>query len=718
MGEPTQTLHYYVPLNAYFQKVHRECVQGMLKLNTLLVAPSPFFRATVASALAFNFYKLFPDCSIFVLNSELNLPMQLASFFDVGFPKHTVKHIMEKRKTGGMNPPGVFFMQAKNFFASFQAGAMSEHNIKLIIMNEANKALGANVLTRIARMVLDQQTDVRILGLAQTLPVKKLAQIQSIISNLCIADILLKNYSITSDIANALYPNDIKQNRIKFEGMDGLFMDHVKSWKEATQEITDDLISAGLFDESDPDGLIFSENWEAFSGSLPYDLEQKFEIANALIGAYKMLVLYGWRAMYLYIQSKIPKIRRLELAINDSPALSEVLTHATKYYSFPAFPVPTAALFEKMKLSHPKMPQLVNLIAQLGLNNSDGYKVAIFCDSCFGARAVAELLNSSNLVNVMENWTELNTLIRDSRFHGTRINDKDWIMKKFRETDANVLVSSSFIDNFTNRDQFDCVISMDHSTCSLRYMRFGSERHCFLAEPLEEIPSDAFCCDWLSNTQLSYNESLVRFERPNNIFANMGKFSTIASEYYPPSLSTSEESTNRRKSNRGSKTGEKKRRITKEAHDEEIEFRLTEKEEKELDEFGISMDWNWDDADLRDMLNYDATTMLAASRRNSLISFNQFYKRLPPLPTSSLENRDFFDVLMSRFKDKNLAAELKANPNGLVFDLEQGIQLGVVSKAQARKRKTVKRSKKMEVDEGNTNSKQVIICHVQPIWPV
>lgn len=76
------------------------------------------------------------------------------------------------------------------------------------------------------------QTDVRILGLAQTLPVKKLAQIQSIISNLCIADILLKNYSITSDIANALYPNDIKQNRIKFEGMDGLFMDHVKSWKE------------------------------------------------------------------------------------------------------------------------------------------------------------------------------------------------------------------------------------------------------------------------------------------------------------------------------------------------------------------------------------------------------------------------------------------------------------------------------------------------------
>uniref|UniRef100_A0A915DXT8 Uncharacterized protein n=1 Tax=Ditylenchus dipsaci TaxID=166011 RepID=A0A915DXT8_9BILA len=71
-----------------------------------------------------------------------------------------------------------------------------------------------------------------------------------------------------------------------------------------------------------------------------------------------------------------------------------------------------------MKGSHPKMPKLIDLLDQY-------YHLKL-------TTTMAELLLAHNTFSFKENWSELDNLIEDVRFHGS--------------SNISILVSSSFVE--------------------------------------------------------------------------------------------------------------------------------------------------------------------------------------------------------------------------------------------------------------------------------
>uniref|UniRef100_A0A915E0G6 Protein SDA1 n=1 Tax=Ditylenchus dipsaci TaxID=166011 RepID=A0A915E0G6_9BILA len=199
--------------------------------------PTPFWPSLLQ---AFPWMLSVPFAQLGCGTAEL-----LDSCTDVGIPQPKLKNVSEKKKNS-LSPGGVFIMTPKAFVTALTSGALANHDIKLVVINEANKAYGHSALSRLVSLVMNEGANIRVLGLAETLSFKKVATVQSIISNLCVSNVLIKNYSDGSELTKCCIH---------------LVSSYSASRGVGTSNFTKKLVAAEFLTESDPDGLIFSDNW-------------------------------------------------------------------------------------------------------------------------------------------------------------------------------------------------------------------------------------------------------------------------------------------------------------------------------------------------------------------------------------------------------------------------------------------------------------------------
>uniref|UniRef100_A0A914D275 Uncharacterized protein n=1 Tax=Acrobeloides nanus TaxID=290746 RepID=A0A914D275_9BILA len=427
IGENNDRSKFFIPLNAYTSEIHRESVMKILLSNTFLVAPDIFFRAKIAAIVAYNFYKNFPNCGIvFIGSKELELQMELCK--TLGIPTNLLFDFTKeskRKKLIGEKLSGVFFVQAQAYIKNIQ-----EHfrkvPLKLLVINEAEKAQGSNALSKLVTSTMnslfgDDYQGFRILALASSIE-RNLPKAQSLIANLNISNLMIKNYDDTT-FTKALYSKDSFVYDIDVGEQ---FKQHLSSWREGTKNFTEFLVSANFLNESEPDALIFHD-FEKWSKKTSFDdpvFINLFEVVPALIEAYKILICHGYRAFFLFLTAQIPKTSELLEKIMENSFLKEVYQFSIENFGYDAFPDRETISFEEMSKMHPKMPRLIDLLNEILTPKCP--KIMIFCGNFFASRAVAELLNNWNAGRVLENWSEYSEQLLESRLLGPAQQDEKW----------------------------------------------------------------------------------------------------------------------------------------------------------------------------------------------------------------------------------------------------------------------------------------------------
>jgi ERCC4-related helicase len=396
---------YFFPLNPETNEFHQRTVEKCLKANTLFVIPGSYIQASVAAIVAYNFYRLYPNSLCFFLNAECHLPTQIEACHSVGFPETDVTHISaesKRKKRFDLPSTGVIFTSHKTFATFLETDALEGRDVKLLVINGAEKALGHHALTKIVRSTMAKQSHFRVLAMASDVPFSKPAQVQSIISNLDISTIAVQSID-DQIVGQALRPKRCKLHNIAIEQDDSL-KNHLHLWRTGTMGFTQMLRSAKVLTEEDPDVLIFSDiiQWTKRSTEIDGALRDILSSTKYLIWSYKHLLVYGYRAFYLYITDQFDKHPQYKNFVEQNTELQSVVAFAANLYGFTAYPT-DKSLYEPMKKGHPKLGALVALLEEI-LSTYD-YKIVIFCTSSYAVRSVAEMLSLWNVGKVLENYS-------------------------------------------------------------------------------------------------------------------------------------------------------------------------------------------------------------------------------------------------------------------------------------------------------------------------
>lgn len=128
----------------------------------------------------------------------------------------------------------------------------------------------------------------------------KLAKVQSLVSNLGIQNLLVKNAG-DPEMGEILFFNGAKYMEVDY--VDFL----VDKLRMALIIRTIKLQSAELINVCDPDSLIYSdiERWRTLALEADPDKADEINTVGFLIEGYRLLLLYGIRAVYLFFSCKI-----------------------------------------------------------------------------------------------------------------------------------------------------------------------------------------------------------------------------------------------------------------------------------------------------------------------------------------------------------------------------------------------------------------------------
>uniref|UniRef100_A0A7E4UQH3 HELICc2 domain-containing protein n=1 Tax=Panagrellus redivivus TaxID=6233 RepID=A0A7E4UQH3_PANRE len=515
-------VHYYIPLDTATRSCYRQWVRQVLASNTLFVAPDEFIQARLAALVAYNYYRIYPTASTVVICQEAEQAIYLSQFEAVGLPSTDV-HVLsddKKLRANGLTK-GVFFVTAKVMTNLLGKNTISHIDMKLLVLTDALKAVNNSGISKVVKLGLEVGQIFRVLAICNTLP-KAVAKAQCMISNLAMHTLLLKNAN-DSEISPILHCKNMKVEYVSFaKEREAALLRFALAPRLA------ELRAANLINCIDPDALIYSDiaGWKAIA-KRNAEFSTQVELVAILLEGYRNFLLYGIRALFLVFQARFSEFPLLMHSIDTDDHLHE-LNEGFKKVNFEPYPGKTKT---DVLGSHPKFVEIYKILRK----GNPSTKAVAFCDTPFGARALAEYLGAAG-ISVVENHSDYyKEMTHSTKYHGPKQHRPDAAKTEFLRSQARCLVSTKYIDNF-GMMQFDLSIAADYLTAGYRFSRFGKNSFAVLNREVEDIPPSQRQFDKRTDIfKTNYNGYRFRLEESKLILRR--RLSSFPVEYSPKASS-------------------------------------------------------------------------------------------------------------------------------------------------------------------------------------
>ena len=183
-----------MPTRAYQYSIIEQC----LHKNTMVVLPTGLGKTFVAAVVMLNFYRWYPNGKIIFMAPTKPLVNQQsdACYKIVGILKEDMVQM-----TGQMQPDKrkalwdtkrVFFLTPQVISNDILRGIVDVNLIKLVVIDEAHKALGEYAFCKVIESIVEVNKNFRIVALTAT-PGSDIKAVQNVIDKLLISNIELRS---------------------------------------------------------------------------------------------------------------------------------------------------------------------------------------------------------------------------------------------------------------------------------------------------------------------------------------------------------------------------------------------------------------------------------------------------------------------------------------------------------------------------------------------
>ena len=186
------------PVNYPIRLYQWNIVKKALFTNTLVALPTGLGKTFIAAVVMYNYYRWFPQSKIvFTAPTRPLVAQQIEACFNIcGIPQSDTTEltgsIQQERRRLMWKTKRVFFLTPQILKNDLQARICPGEKIVCLVVDEAHKAQGNYAYTEIVKIMQQRQhNQYRMLALSAT-PGTNLTNVQSVISNLNIANIQIR----------------------------------------------------------------------------------------------------------------------------------------------------------------------------------------------------------------------------------------------------------------------------------------------------------------------------------------------------------------------------------------------------------------------------------------------------------------------------------------------------------------------------------------------
>ncbi|PVG04747.1 P-loop containing nucleoside triphosphate hydrolase protein [Serendipita vermifera] len=471
------------PLNNPKRDYQYNIVQHSLFENCLVAIPTGVGKTFIAGCVMLNYYRWFPEGKIiFVAPTKPLVAQQIeACHHSCGIPGtdaiELTGQIPREMRAIHWRNKRVFYMTPQTLVNDLATSTCDPTSIALLVVDEAHKGTGDYAYAQIVRFMMAVNPFFRILALTAT-PASKPEAVQAIVDSLHISHIEIRNEG-SMDVQPYMRKKVTSHHVIEIEGELKKILDpfiklietHMRPlvnagilWPVAPHKLKDFICTSKMRD------LEPAQKWAYGS------LSTMGKLARALTYFLEYSVTMGYRALKEVTeggkqQAKKPTLSKGDSKVSKDPNYIATIQEMERQRD----------ILRNRFPAHPKMDKLRTIAIQHfaraeleeeGKNTSDSgsssTKMIVFCTFRDCIEEIVEILN------------EQNPMIRAHRFIGQGTNargkgvsqkEQIEIIKRFKEGEYNVLVSTSIGEEGLDIGEVDVIVCYDVSSAAIRLIQ-------------------------------------------------------------------------------------------------------------------------------------------------------------------------------------------------------------------------------------------------------
>ncbi|KAL8589791.1 hypothetical protein ACOMHN_020794 [Nucella lapillus] len=472
------------PTNYPVREYQFSVVRQALVKNTLVTLPTGLGKTFIAAVVMYNFYRWYPEGRVvFMAPTKPLVAQQIEACYNImGIPRQDTAEM-----TGSMNPTDrkkawrdrrVFFLTPQVMTNDMSRGTCSAEAIKLVVVDEAHKALGNHAYCQVVRELAKYTQQFRVLALSAT-PGNDITAVQKVVSNLLVSHIELRSedspdikpYTHERTIDKIVVPLGEDLNRVKLK------------YTQVLQVIVKRLIHQRVLYNRETTSLskfLVLKARDAFRQNPPESMprsqygivEGDFALAMSLYHGYELLHQHGLRPLYNYLEgimdgTKSTQRTRSELMKNAD--FMEVMELLKEKLHISGQAKDRAAF---LLVGHPKLVKLEEVVLehfQRFQAAGDATRVMIFSQYRDSVQEITTLLQQHEPLVTVMSFIGQSSVGKGTK--GFTQKEQLQVMQAFRTGGYNTLVSTCVGEEGLDIGDVDLIVCYDAHKSPVRLVQ-------------------------------------------------------------------------------------------------------------------------------------------------------------------------------------------------------------------------------------------------------
>ncbi|KAG2217039.1 hypothetical protein INT45_002376 [Circinella minor] len=553
--EPDTLPTWIYPVNYPIRLYQWNIVKKALFTNTLVALPTGLGKTFIAAVVMYNYYRWFPQSKIvFTAPTRPLVTQQIEACFNIcGIPQtDTVEltgNIQQERRRLMWKTKRVFFLTPQILKNDLQARICPGEKIVCLVIDEAHKAQGNYAYAEIVKLMQQRQHhQYRMLALSAT-PGTNLANVQSVIENLNIANIQIRTED-SMDIQEHSHGKNIQTVVVALDytaGATGVVPEvarnfRTKFFEPCLSRLTRfQAVYSTNVEQNTPYQILmaqqqFSAHARNFNQAVKSMVHNDFAIAGALSRAYDRLCQHGVGSFLSLIEGTLQEYQDV---VDKGKHLSVEKGKLLRNYEL-------KRMIDNLKqqqlqpgfMGHPKLQRLLHIILEHLSNEQEN-------DDSTTNTATRIMIFSqyrSSVDEIVKLLSEHKPLVRCSHFVGQAgakdgkkgLNQREQqdIITRFKRGDLNVLVSTSIGEEGLDIGEVDLIVCYDSQNSPLRLLqrmgRTGRKRKGRCVMLMTETEERKY-----RSAKESYNQVQSAISRGGNLEYFKQNPSVLPANYHP-----------------------------------------------------------------------------------------------------------------------------------------------------------------------------------------
>ncbi|KAI7853500.1 hypothetical protein BDC45DRAFT_557762 [Circinella umbellata] len=552
--EPDTLPTWIYPVNYPIRLYQWNIVKKALFTNTLVALPTGLGKTFIAAVVMYNYYRWFPQAKIvFTAPTRPLVTQQIEACFNIcGIPQtDTVEltgNIQQERRRLMWKTKRVFFLTPQILKNDLQARICPGEKIVCLVIDEAHKAQGNYAYTEIVKLMQQRQHhQYRMLALSAT-PGTNLANVQSVIENLNIANIQIRTEE-SMDIQEHSHGKNIQTVVVALEytaGATGAVPEVARNFRTKFFEpclsrlARFQAVYSTNVEQNTPYQILmaqqqFSAHARNFNQAVKSMVHNDFAIAGALSRAYDRLCQHGVGSFLSLIEGTLQEYQDV---VDKGKHLSVEKGKLLRNYEL-------KRMIDNLKqqqlqpgfMGHPKLQRLLHIILEHLSNEQND-------DSTTNTATRIMIFSQyrSSVDEIVKLLSEHKPMIQCSHFVGQAgakdgkkgLNQREQqdIITRFKRGDLNVLVSTSIGEEGLDIGEVDLIVCYDSQSSPLRLLqrmgRTGRKRKGRCVMLMTETEERKY-----RSAKESYNQVQSAISRGGNLEYFKQNPSVLPANYHP-----------------------------------------------------------------------------------------------------------------------------------------------------------------------------------------